>query len=284
MANPKRSHRVAARSTRAWIGGRELPVVNLSIGGACVEVSAALAAEPFPLALHHPHLLEPAHVRADVVWVRGKGSDGKAGIRFLDLGVDERLLLRRCMLAEHGHAVWGFKAQRPIGYLVPTRAGEWGIYDTLVQRVADVRREEGRLLLAREGGAPAPTPSFVEAAARAFDLPRAPRIEPPITEDERPAPARLSGSAVLHAGRGVGYVARTGESWSFFDAGREPLGFMTVAPGGAWRVVMLGSNEDGSLDLRAASSYPEALAAAFSLASPPELRSMTFEPAALLEP
>lgn len=282
MAVPKRNHRVAARSTRARVRGRETAVVNLSLGGACLEVDLQ-PGPPLSVTLRHPHLLEQADLRADLVWA----ADGKAGLRFHDPGEQQRLLLRRCMLAEHGHGVWtSQEASRPVGYIVATKAGEWGLFDPHVRKVADLRRVDVGLLLAREGGAPEVVTGFSEAAARAFELARAPWIDPPLAEDRPPplgpAQPRLTGSAVLHERRVVGYVARTGESWSFFDARREPLGFMTQRPGGAWKVVVLGTNEDGSVDLRAAPSYPQALAAAFALSSPPELTSTTFEPAALL--
>jgi hypothetical protein len=283
VVDQKRSHRVTARSTRVRIRGREAAVVNLSLGGACLEVDLA-PGPPLSLTLRHPHLLEQADLRADVVWA----ADGKAGLRFHEPAEEQRLLLRRCMLAEHGHGVWtGREAARPVGYIVATKPGEWGLFDPQVRRVAGLRKVDVGLLLSREGAPAEVAPGFAEAAARAFELARAPWLDPPLVL-ERPAPLgpaqpRLTGSVVLHERKVVGYVARTGASWSFFDPQREPLGFMTLQPGGAWKVVVLGSNDDGSLDLRAAPSYPEALAAAFALRAPPELTSTTFEPAALLE-
>lgn len=287
----KRNHRVTATHTRARVRGVELPVVNLSLGGACLSVPGALPppAASITLELAHPYLDETAEVRAEVVWASRSANasvDGqaRAGVRFLELRADERTLLRRCMLAEYGHAVWAAAdAKRPVGYVVPTGGDAWGLYDAAVREVGRMRRVDGRLLLRLgSGDAETETPAFAQAAAEAFGLPHPPRIEPALDAPPRELPS-LSGSTVLDDGRPVGYVARTGESWSFFDLAREPLGFMTLASGGEWRVVVLGTNEDGSLDLRRATSYPDALAAAFSLSTPPGLRSTVFQPARLLD-
>jgi hypothetical protein len=285
----KRNHRVPASSTRARVAGLDVPVVNLSLGGACLAVADGLDGGPFLLELKHPHLPETAAVRAEVVW---STPTERAGVRFLDLDPEQRALVRRCMLAEYGHAVWAAAgATRPVGYVVPTKPGVWGIYDQHVTEVGQLRRDGGRLMV-RTADVLSPAATVGEAVMKAFGLPRAPRLDPPLdpTKDpgappsSPPAPAAptLTGSAVLDGPRTVGFVARTGTSWSFFDAGKSPLGFMTQADG-EWRVVVFGSNDDGSLDLRRAPTYPDALAAAFSLAAPPTLRSATFQPTALLD-
>lgn len=282
----KRNHRVAAASTRARVRGVEVPVVNLSLGGACL----ALPGEPpranltFELELQHPHLAQAAQVQAQIVWssARSPNAPAQAGVRWTALAPAERVLVRRCMLAEYGHGVWTPDAPRPIGYVVPVGAEAWGLFDHDLREQGKLRRADGRLLLRAGAADEVQTPSFAQAAARAFGLSAAPRLEPALDEPPRALPS-LSGSCVLDDGRPVGYVARAGESWSFFDLQREPLGFMTLAPGGEWRVVALGCNDDGSLDLRRAPSYPDALAAAFSLANPPGLRSTVFQPARLLD-
>ncbi len=293
----KRNHRVPAQGTRARIRGLDTPVVNLSLGGACLVVAEGLAQQDarFPLELGHPHVPEKAALQAEVVWTTGDDGGAKAGVRFLGLGAKEKLLLRRCMLAEYGHGVWATPgADRPVGYVVPIGNETWGLFDLVVKQVAVLRREGAKLLLALAGPgsqvhAEVPVPSLAEAAARSFGLPRAPRIHPPLERSaEGPAEAAppdvpsFSGSSVIHRGQIIGYVARTGESWSFFDAQREPLGFMTQA-GVQWRVVTLGANEDGSLDVKRTASYPEALAAAFGLDDPPELRGTVFQPVRLLD-
>lgn len=288
----KRNHRVPAAGTRARIRGLDTPVVNLSLGGACLVVAEGLAQPDarFPLELGHPHVPEKAALQAEVVWAAGEDGAAKAGVRFLGLGAKEKLLLRRCMLAEYGHGVWATPgADRPVGYVVPIGNETWGLFDLVVKQVAVLRREGVKLLLAVEGRPEVPVPSLADAAARAFGLPRAPRIHPPLERSaEGPAEAAppdvpsFSGSSIVHQGRIIGYVARTGESWSFFDAQREPLGFMTQA-GAQWRVVTLGTNEDGSLDVKRTASYPEALAAAFGLDDPPELRGTVFQPVRLLD-
>ncbi len=296
----KRNHRVNATHTRARVRGVEVPVVNLSLGGACLALPGALppTSVSLTLTLEHPYLDESAEVQAEVVWASRAANTSanapgntpghaRAGLRFLELQPTERTLLRRCMLAEYGHAVWTAPdAKRPVGYVVSTGSEAWGIYDQAVREVGKLRREAGRLQL-RVGGSPeAEVATFAKAAAQAFGLPRPPRIEPALDAPDAPtAPSvpSLSGSSVFDDGRPVGYVARTGESWSFFDVEREPLGFMTLAPSGEWRVVVFGSNEDESLDVRRAPSYPDALAAAFSLSAPPGLRSTVFQPARLLD-
>lgn len=291
----KRNHRVPASSTRARVAGFELPVLNLSLGGACLAVADGIEeGAPFTLELAHPHLDDAAAVQAEVVW---RAPAARAGVRFLDLSLEARTLVRRCMLAEYGHAVWT-TAPRPVGYVVPTKPATWGVYDHAVVEVAQLSRGAGGRLLLRTPEALTACATVSDAAMRAFGLPRPPRLDPPLdpTKDAGPPPAatpapptpapatlpNLTGSSVLAAGRSVGFVARTGESWSFFDAARNPLGFMTLVDG-EWRVVVLGSNDDGSLDLRRAPSYPDALAAAFSLATPPELRSAVFRPTSLLD-
>lgn len=293
----KRNHRVQAARTSARLGGLEVPVVNLSLGGACLALSEGLDAEaPFTLELEHPHFTGSAALRAEVVWSRPatpasvhSNVAAHAGIRFLGLNAVERTQLRRCMLAEYGHAVWtGDGTGRPIGYVVPVNATSWGMFDHSIRQVGTLRRDGARLLVATETRPETEVPTFAEAAARAFGLPRPPRLDPPLDRiadlilEPKPLP-NLSGSLVLDDCRPIGYVARVGESWSFFDTQREPLGFMTLAPSGEWRVVVLGTNEDESLDLRRANSYPEALAAAYSLENPPMLRSTVFTPRRLLD-
>lgn len=288
----KRNHRVPASGTKARIRGLDTPVVNLSLGGACLVVAETLAQPDarFPLELGHPHVPERAALQAEVVWAAGEDGKARAGVRFLGLGPKEKLLLRRCMLAEYGHGVWATAgADRPVGYVVPIGSETWGLFDLMVKQVAVLRRDGVKLLLAPTGGAEVPVPSLAEAAARAFGLPRAPRIHPPLERSaEGPAEAAppdvpsFSGSTVHHKGKVLGYVAKTGESWSFFDARREPLGFMTQA-GAQWRVVTLGATEDEALDVKRTGSYPEALAAAFELDGPPELRGTVFQPVRLLD-
>ena len=291
MVQQQRTHRVTAASTRVRLAnGLELPVVDLSLGGACLATREVLAGhEQLFFELRHPHLPGPASLRAEVVWSRhvdGPGSRARAGVRFVDLNGVDRLRVRRCMLAEFGHGIYVNEPQRPgqpprppLGYLVPTGADRWSVYDGELQRVADLRRAAGRLHLERSERASVRAASAADAAAQAFELERLPRLDPPL-ELLEPIP----GSAVLEGGRPIGYVACTGGStWSFFDLEREPLGFMTRGDDDAWRIVVFGSNEDGSLELRQATSYPDALAAAFGLAQPPELRSTTFRPAQLLE-
>lgn len=293
----KRNHRVQAARTSARLRGHEVPVVNLSLGGACLALSEGLTADAsFTVELEHPHFTGSAALRAEVVWSRpadassvcpaSTNAAAHAGIRFLGLNAVERTQLRRCMLAEYGHAVWsGDGTGRPVGYVVPVNSTSWGLFDQAVHQVGTLRRDGARLLLGTETRPETEVPTFGEAAARAFDLPRPPRLDPPldrsVAPDPRPLP-NLSGSCVFDGNRAIGYVARVGESWSFFDAQREPLGFMTQAAG-EWRVVVLGSNEDESLDLRRAHSYPEALAAAYSLEQPPMLRSTVFQPQRLLD-
>lgn len=287
----KRNHRVPASSTVAVVAGFDVPVVNLSLGGACLAGADGIeAGSPFLLELKHPHLPETAAVQAEVVW---SAPTERAGVRFLDLDPAQRTLVRRCMLAEYGHAVWATPgAARPVGYVVPTKPGTWGIYDQDVAEVGQLRRDGARLLV-RTADSLSPAATVGEAVMRAFGLARAPRIDPPLdpTQDAAPAPPEaprppeaptLTGSAVLVGAQTVGFVARTGTSWSFFDTRKDPLGFMTQADG-EWRVVVLGQNEDGSLDLRRAPTYPDALAAAFSLDAPPALKSAVFRPTSLLD-
>ncbi|MCO5170557.1 MAG: PilZ domain-containing protein [Planctomycetes bacterium] len=284
----KRNHRVAAARTRARVAGRDVPVVNLSLGGACLALEGPLPADAeVELELEHPHLPERTALRGEVVWSRAP----QAGVRFVGLEAAQRTHLRRCMLAEYGHGVWASpSAERPVGYVAPIGPGRWGLFDQAVRQVGELRRDGAMLVLQADGQGSLTVPGVPEAAMRCFGLPRHPRLHPPLELDPpAPAPAApsdapsLSGSAVLDGARVVGYVARTGESWSFFDAAREPLGFMTVGQDGAWRVVVLGDNEDGSLDLRRAGSYPDALAAAFALTEPPGLRSTVFQPTHLLD-
>lgn len=283
----KRNHRVSASRTRARVAGRNVPVVNLSLGGACLALEDAPADATVELELEHPHLAERVAFRGEVVWARAP----QAGVRFVGLEAAQRTLLRRCMLAEYGHAVWASpSAERPVGYVAPIGEQRWGLFDQAVRQVGELRRDGAMLVLSADGQSPLTVPGAPEAAARCFGLPRHPRLHPPL-DLTPPAPAEpaptglpsLAGSAVLDGARVVGYVARTGESWSFFDPAREPLGFMTLSGEGEWRVVVLGDNDDGSLDLRRASSYPEALAAAYGLAEPPGLRSTVFQPARLLD-
>jgi hypothetical protein len=271
-----------------------VPVVNLSLGGACIATSPG--ASSVELTIEHPHLPETASLRAEVVWSRPSQGKPQAGVRFLEPGPAERTLLRRCMLAEYGHAVWATPyADRPVGYVVPTSDDAWGMFDQGVRQVGTLRRE-GALLFLRVQGADTDVivPGFAEAAGRAFGLPRAPRIHPAIeaqpgltiTSPVGPAPSALPtlhGSTVHDAGRAVGYVAKVKESWSFFDPRREPMGFMTRAESGAWNVVILGADEDSEVVVKSAASYPDAIAAAFSLAQPPDLRSVVFKPARLLD-
>lgn len=281
----KRNHRVSATHTRARVRGVEVPVVNLSLGGACLAVPGVLPprAASLTFTLEHPYLDDVAEVRAEVVWAsRAVNESARVGVRFVELPPNERTVVRRCMLAEYGHAVWGKPgARRPIGYVVPTGQEAWGVYDEAVRELARLRRQAGRLLLRVGDGPEAEVATFARAAAQVFGLSALPRITPALDADRREQPS-LNGSSVFDQGRLVGYVARTGESWAFFDAEREPLGFMTLDPAGEWRVVVFGDNEDGSLDLRRAGSYPDALAAAFSLETPPQLRSCVFRPARML--
>ncbi len=283
MPRPKRPHRVAGRQARARLlttGREELPVLDLSLGGACLALEEVLPGrERVRLELRHPHLAAPAALRAEVVWSRraAEGSPARAGLRFLELTAPQRLALRRCMLAEHGHAVIA-EDGAVAGYLVQTGPAAWGCFDREVRRVAELLREEDGLFLAREGSK-AKVPSVIAAAGRAFGLTSPPQLDPAVELGE----PELQGSAVHAHGAHVGYVASTGETtWSFFDPQREPLGFMTRDEG-LWRVVLLGSSDDGALELRRADSYPAALAAAFRLAAPPELRTAVFRPAHRLE-
>ncbi len=284
----KRNHRVPATHTRARVRGVEVPVVNLSLGGACLALPGALPprSAALTLTLEHPYLDEAAEVRAEVVWAsraaNTSAAQAQAGVRFVELQPAERTVLRRCMLAEYGHGVWTSPdAKRPVGYVVSTGTDAWGVYDQAVREVGKLRRDGGRLLLRAGGGGEVVVASFARAAEEAFGLPRPPRIEPALDVPARELPS-LSGSCVLDGARTVGYVARTGESWSFFDVHREPLGFMTCADG-QWRVVVIGADEEGAFDVRRAGSYPEALAAAFALEHPPGLRSTVFQPTSLLD-
>lgn len=292
----KRNHRVPAARTSARLRGQEVSVVNLSLGGACLALREGLAADaaPFVVELEHPHFSGAAALRAEVVWSRPADAPSNAalhaGIRFLALNAVERTQLRRCMLAEYGHAVWGGGEHtgRPVGYVVPVNPTSWGLFDHAIKQVGTLRRDGARLLLGTETVPETEVPTFAEAAARAFGLPRQPRLDPPLDKiadlilEPKPLP-NLSGSCVLDGARPIGYVAKVNQSWSFFDVQREPLGFMTLGKTGEWCVVVLGSNEDESLDLRRAPSYPEALAAAYGLSDPPMLKSTVFSPRRLLD-
>jgi len=85
----------------------------------------------------------------------------------------------------------------------------------------------------------------------------------------------------VHAkGDTVGYVALTSDgTWSFYGPSKQPLGYMNRDGDGPWRIVLLGDNDDGSLELREAHSYPNAVAVAFGLEAMPQLRSTVFKPA-----
>ena len=79
----KRNHRVPAAGTRARIRGLDTPVVNLSLGGACLVVAEGVAQQDarFPLELGHPHVPEKAALQAEVVWTTADDGSAKAGVR-----------------------------------------------------------------------------------------------------------------------------------------------------------------------------------------------------------
>jgi hypothetical protein len=58
-------------------------VLNLSLGGACVELSQAPPLEvPARLEIEAPNLWEPLHVASRVIWVQPLGAHFRAGLVF----------------------------------------------------------------------------------------------------------------------------------------------------------------------------------------------------------
>jgi len=76
--------REAARPSQAPEGNQRLRIVNLSLGGACIEVVAPVSpGTPLVLEIVAPTLWDPLILRSRVVWSRGdRGTLQRAGLCF----------------------------------------------------------------------------------------------------------------------------------------------------------------------------------------------------------
>jgi hypothetical protein len=129
-----------------------------------------------------------------------------------------------------------------------------------------------------QGGSAAPPPPPPPAAAPPPPPPPPPpstaRFAPPKEEDG----ATLSGSAVVVNGEVIGFVALTGKrTWSIYDPQQRQTAVLSNE-GAKFTIFWLGGKPEESLESLEADSFPAALAAAFDLAHPPELRSAAISP------
>ncbi|MCO5166509.1 MAG: hypothetical protein M9894_09110 [Planctomycetes bacterium] len=98
-------------------------------------------------------------------------------------------------------------------------------------------------------------------------------------DDGAPAePAALQGSAVVVAGETIGFVALTGKrTWSVYDPQQQQIAVLS-SEAGKFTIFWLGGRPEDSLEYLLADSFPAALAAAFDLDHPPQLRTALISP------
>lgn len=118
--------------------------------------------------------------------------------------------------------------------------------------------------------APAPAP----AASPTARLGKPAAAEPPAAE----GPATIQGSAVVDGGETIGFVALTGKrTWSVYDPDQQQIAVLSNEAA-KFTIFWLGARPEDSLEFLEADSYPAALAAAFDLDHPPQLRSALISP------
>ncbi|MBX3468760.1 MAG: hypothetical protein KF878_17965 [Planctomycetes bacterium] len=111
--------------------------------------------------------------------------------------------------------------------------------------------------------------------------PAAPPPPPPpaaAAEVAPPEPAGLQGSAVVVGGETLGFVALTGKrTWSVYDPRQQQIAVLS-SEAGKFTIFWLGARPEDSLEYLLADSFPAALAAAFDLDQPPQLRTALISP------
>lgn len=122
---------------------------------------------------------------------------------------------------------------------------------------------------------PPPPPPSRAPAATAPAPSRAPVDEPAAAG---PEPTTIQGSAVVVDGEPIGFVALTGtRTWSVYDPRQQQIAVLSSEQG-TFTIFWLGGKPEDSLEYLRADSFPAALAAAFDLDHPPQLRSALISP------